>query len=207
LEEYFGEGLPVTVTPYGAPPALVDQPSRRVSGEPLNVIFAGHLAQRKGFAYLIAAMKRLEFPWKLTLAGPRPIRAPEELDAFLADERCTWLGHVPHNTLLEKMCSAHVFVFPSIVEGFGMVLYEAMAAGLPVITTANTAGPDIMIDGREGFIVPIRDPDAIATRLTLLYEDEPRRVEMASEALACANRSGWNSYEENIGALLDRVVF
>lgn len=206
VEEAFGANLQIAVVPYGAPPTLADRPSRRAPGEPLHVFYAGHLSQRKGLVYLIAAMEKLTIPWRITLAGPRPDNSPAELDHFMADERCVWLGHVPHRTLLEKMCAAHVFVFPSIVEGFGMVLYEAMAAGLPVITTPNTAGPDIMTDGREGYIVPIRDPDAIASKLTTLFEDGPLREQMALAALACAARSGWDGYEAGVSALLDRLA-
>lgn len=206
IEEYFGERLPITVASYGAPKPLVAQPFRRAPGEPLELFYAGHLSQRKGVAYLIAALHKLDVPWRLTLAGPRPDSAPKELDAFLADPRCVWLGRVPHLMLLEAMTRAHVFIFPSIVEGFGMVLYEAMAAGLPVITTPNTAGPDIMTDGREGFITPIRDPDAIASRLEVLYTDEDGRLEMATAALARAARSSWEAYEARIAALVDEIL-
>jgi alpha-maltose-1-phosphate synthase len=206
LEEHLGADLPIEVAPYGGPLPLVDQPSRRAPGEPLHLLYAGQLTQPKGLAYLIAAVSRLDVPWRLTLAGGRPQAAPAELDRFLADARCSWLGQVPHRTLLETMTRAHVFVFPSIVEGFGMVLYEAMAAGLPVITTPHTAGPDIMTDGREGFIVPIRDPNAIAECLALLYSDETRRQEMAAAALACAARSGWAAYEARISQLIEAVV-
>jgi glycosyltransferase involved in cell wall biosynthesis len=206
VEDRFGTNLAIEVGAYGAPPPLVDRPNRRGPGELLHLLYAGHLAQRKGLAYLIAALRRLDVPWRLTLAGPRPAHAPAALASLLADARCAWLGHLPHRTLLETMTRAHVFVFPSIVEGFGMVLYEAMAAGLPVVTTPHTAGPDIMTDGREGFIVPIRDPDAIAARLTLLYEDEARRQQMAAAALACAARSGWETYEARIAQLVEAVL-
>jgi glycosyltransferase involved in cell wall biosynthesis len=206
VEDRFGTDLPVEVAAYGAPAPLLDRPNRRGPGEPLRLLYAGHLTQPKGLAYLIAALKKLHVPWRLTLAGPRPMHVPSELATLLADDRCTWLGHLPHRTLLERMTHGHVFVFPSIVEGFGMVLYEAMAAGLPVITTPHTAGPDIMTDGREGFIVPIRDPDAIAERLTLLYEDEARRQEMAAAALARAARSGWETYEARIAQLIETVL-
>jgi starch synthase len=206
LDEHFGKSLPTFVAPYGAPVPLVERPARRAPHEPLEVFYAGHLAQRKGIVYLIAALRRLDVPWRLTIAGPRPREAPKELDEFLADVRCDWLGRLPHRALLARMTLAHVFVFPSIIEGFGMVLCEAMAAGLPIITTAHTAAPDIMENGREGFIVPIRDPHAIATHLTALYEDEPSRQEMATAALACAARSGWASYEDRISNLIDAVL-
>jgi glycosyltransferase involved in cell wall biosynthesis len=206
LEEHFGKQLTIAVAPYGAPPPLVAEPARRNANDPLRLLYAGHLAQRKGVAYLIAALRRVDVPWLLTLAGPRPAAAVPELDAFLADPRCRWLGHVPHATLLEEMIRAHLFVFPSIVEGFGMVLLEAMAAGLPVITTPHTAGPDIMTNGREGFIVPIRSAEAIAERIAALANDEDRRYEMAGAALSRATASPWRRYEEAISALFARMV-
>lgn len=86
------------------------------------------------------------------------------------------------------MAQAHVFVFPSIVEGFGMVITEALSAGLPVITTPHTAGADILTEGVDGFVVPIRSPDALAERITRLAEDESRRHAMAHAARAAASR-------------------
>jgi alpha-maltose-1-phosphate synthase len=207
LVGHFGEGIRVSTVPYGCPPPLVAHPAQRRPGEPLHLLFAGHLAQRKGIADLIAALDRLAIDWRLTLAGPRPQSAPPALGRLLADPRCTWLGVVPHRTLLEAMTRAHVFVFPSIVEGFGMVITEALAAGLPVITTPNTAGPDILAEGHDGFVVPIRAPDALAERITELAENESLRQEMATNALQTALRSGWEAYEKGVTrVVLDQLA-
>jgi len=206
LTEHFGPQVAITVVPYGAPAPMVVEPHARANNEPLHLFFAGNLTQAKGVAYLREALERLTFPWHLTLAGARPAGGPVELDALLADPRCTWLGHVPHPTLMALMTEAHAFVFPSLMDGFGLVLYEAMAAGLPVITTPNTAGPDILEDGTEGFIVPIRNPDAIAERLTLLHDDEDRRRAMGTAALARAAASSWRTYEDRVAAFVDEVL-
>lgn len=205
LLDHFGPNLNVTVVPYGCPPA-VTRPARRDANEPLRLFYAGHLAQRKGVADLLEATGRLGFDWHLTLAGPMPAAVPEALRTALSDPRCNWLGAIPHATLLEEMTRAHVFVFPSIVEGFGMVLTEAMACGLPVITTPHTAGPDLITSGREGFIVPIRDPDAIAGALTRLAEQEDRRQEMAESALEAARRLSWSAYESRIAKHVESWV-
>lgn len=206
LQQHFGTRVQIDVAPYGAPQPFVRHPSARVPGQPLQLFYAGRLTQPKGIGYLIEALRLLDFPWCLTVAGARPEHIPSELEKMLTDPRCRWLGHVPHQTLLERMAVAHAFVFPSLVEGFGLVLYEAMASGLPVITTPNTAGPDIMTDGGEGFIVPIRDPAAIADRLSLLYHDESRRQEMARAALTAAERSSWQTYQAKIAALIAEVA-
>lgn len=205
LRAQFGD-LPVHVTPYGCPPPSASPPAARAQGAPIELLYAGHLAQRKGIADLVAALSLLQTDWRLTLAGPRPAAAPRALDALLEDERVTWLGTVPHATLLERMAKAHVFVFPSIVEGFGMVITEALSAGLPVITTPHTAGPDILRDGVDGFILPIRSPEAIADRITRLAEDETRRREMAAAARETAGRMSWARYEAQIGDLVTAWV-
>lgn len=205
LQDHF-DNLAVHVMPYGCPPPRPGGLTRRAKDAPLELLFAGHLAQRKGIADLIAALDMLQIDWRLTLAGPRPEAAPSALDVFLANRRCTWLGVLPHETLLERMAQAHVFVFPSIVEGFGMVITEALAAGMPVITTPNTAGPDILDEGVEGFIVPIRAPESIAERITRLAEDEDMRQAMAKAAKEKARGMSWRRYEEQVAALAsDRV--
>ena len=201
LLDQFGD-IEAHVTPYGCPPASIHPIVERQKDKPLELFFAGHLNQRKGLADLIAALALLDIDWRLTLAGPKPLRAPTVLDDFLADSRCTWLGVVPHATLLERMAQAHVFVFPSIVEGFGMVITEALSAGLPVITTPHTAGADILTEGVDGFVAPIRSPAALAERITWLAEDEGRRHAMAHAARAAASRMSWARYERQMADLV-----
>lgn len=204
LTDHFGDALKISITPYGCPFPLVERPLERLPSEPLRLLYAGRLTQPKGIGYLMAALGQLEIRWRLTLIGSRPENAPPELDDFMSDPRVHWLGIVPHNVLLQQMKKEHVFVFPSLSDGFGLVLTEALAAGLPVITTPNTAGPDIMSEGegREGFIVPIRDPDAIAERITQFADDEVLRRKMAVNALETARRISWTGYERQVAELV-----
>ena len=126
----------------------------------------------------------------------------EALEAALGKPNHRWFGILPHARLLKEMMRNHVFIFPSLAEGFGLVVAEALSAGLPVITTTNTCGPEIMTDGGEGFIVPIRDPDAIADKLTLLYEDESRRRAMAEAAKQRAAEVNWARFEDRVAGLV-----
>jgi glycosyltransferase involved in cell wall biosynthesis len=109
---------------------------------------------------------------------------------------------LPHETLQEKLREMDVFVFPSIVEGFGMVITEALAAGLPVITTPHTAGADIITEGHDGFIIPIRSPHAITASVTRLIEDEDLRLQMCENALGTASEMSWEHYESRIEGLV-----
>lgn len=206
LTEHFGTRLSVSVVPYGCPSPLVARPRQRDGGTPLRLFFAGRLTQQKGLADLISALKIISIDWHLTIAGQLPDRPPEELTRFLSDPRCHWLGTVPHRTLLEHMTLANLFVFPSLSEGFGMVITEALAAGLPVITTPHTCGPDILTDSHDGFIVPIRSPEAIAARITQLAENEALRYQMAENALETAANNPWGDYEAAIARIVRNSI-
>jgi glycosyltransferase involved in cell wall biosynthesis len=77
-----------------------------------------------------------------------------------------------------------VFVLPSIEDGFGMVIGEAMACGCPVIASVNTGASELISDAVDGFIVPIRSPELIADRLQMLADNPELRQRMGSAALA-----------------------
>ena len=79
------------------------------------------------------------------------------------------LWNVSREELVLELQRADVFVFPSLVESFALVLLEAMSVGLPVITTSNTAGPDIMREGIDGFVGPIRDVDFLVEKSVILW--------------------------------------
>ncbi len=185
---------PVVVLPYGAPVRTAPSPLRmpRAAGGPVRAIFVGSLGQRKGLSYLFNACRSLGSQVELTVIGTLPLEPCPALEAEL--KRVRWIASCPHSQVLEEMSRHDVFVFPSLFEGFGLVLLEAMAMGLPVITTAHTAGPDLMDDGREGFIVPIRSAAAIAEKLDLLYREPERIRAMGDVAAKRASTFTWSSY-------------
>ena len=91
-----------------------------------------------------------------------------------------------------------VFVFPSLAEGFGMVITEALSQGLPVITTPNTCGPDVISEGVDGFIVPIRNPEAIVEKIEILLRDRDRLAAMSAAARVKARQLTWESYRARL---------
>lgn len=93
---------------------------------------------------------------------------------------------------------ASVFVFPSISDGFGKAPLEAMAAGLPVLTTENTGLPDIITDGCEGFIIPAGDPKSLADRLDRLRERPDTRNKMGEQALKTAREQTWEKHVDTV---------
>src|SRR5580658_7750941 len=160
-------GAPIFRIPYGAPPVGEKRELTRRE-DPLRVLFVGQMGHRKGLGYLIDAMDRLQVPANLTLVGRTHAVPPVLKQAF---DRHRWIESAPHSEVLRLMREHDALVFPSLFDGFGLVMLEAMAQGTVVIATPNTAAPDLFDDGRDAFIVPIRSADAIAARLTQLAED------------------------------------
>ncbi|MFT3782558.1 MAG: glycosyltransferase family 4 protein [Nibricoccus sp.] len=202
----------VEVIPYGAPLSPVNRSARRRTtqpDEPLRVIFVGSLGQRKGLSYLFKACRELGRGVELTVIGTLPLQPCAALERELKHVR--WIPSCPHSQVLDEMATHDVFVFPSLFEGFGLVLLEAMAMGLPILTTAHTAGPDLIDDGLEGFIVPIRAPDAIAERLELLRAQRDLAVTMGEKAALRAKAFTWKNYgqrlAQSVAAICQKTVF
>jgi starch synthase len=105
------------------------------------------------------------------------------------------------------MSRASVMVLPSIEEGLAMVQAQAMACGCPVIATVNAGAGDVLEDGREGFIVPPRDSEAIAQALTLLYRERDLLHAMSGAARRRVELiGGWDRYGLGIMALFERLL-
>ena len=92
-------------------------------------------------------------------------------------------GRVPFDELLNHLQSSHVFVFPTLGEGFGLVLLESMAAGLPVITTSNCGGADIVSEGKDGFLIKVGDVDSLIDRIMWIKNNPNEAFTMSAEAI------------------------
>jgi glycosyltransferase involved in cell wall biosynthesis len=184
---------PIQVIPYGAP--AVAAPVEKQCNGKLKVLFVGILSQRKGISYVFDAVKPLAAHVELTLIG-RPGGPCPALERELKAHR--WIPSLPHAQVLEEMQRHDVLVFPSLFEGFGLVILEAMSRGLPVITTPNTAGPDLLTDGVDGFVVPIRSAEAVSEKLMMLMHDRERTEWMSAAARNTAARCSWENYRRSL---------
>jgi glycosyltransferase involved in cell wall biosynthesis len=187
----------IIIIPYGSPQP-VEQPNFN-RHKKMKVLFVGGLSQRKGLSYLLDAANLLNDKIELTIIGTR-IAKCVPLDAALQQYR--YIPSLPHHEILKEMDQHDVFVFPSLFEGFGLVILEAMARGIPVITTPNTAGPDIITDSEDGYIVPIRSTQAIAEKLELLANNPDLLDQLKIAALAKAGLFSWAKYQSQLTTLL-----
>ncbi len=184
------------------------RPVTEPSAETFEVLFVGALSFRKGIPYLLEAFRRLRHPRKrLRLVGA----ITREIQPFLKSQDLTDVeitGPRPQSELASIMSRSHVLVLPSVEDGFGMVITQAMACGCPVISSINTGGPDLYRDRIEGFIVPIRSPEAIHTALQQLADDPALRQSMGEASLRIVQSlGGWHQYGENCTNLLKKLCY
>ncbi len=147
-----------------------------------RVIYCGSQSIRKGIGYLLQAFYELKLPHtELWLIGSSQHETRTVLQKY-ESPNILQKGTFPEFELHKLYSQGSLFCFPSIEDGFGMVLCQAMSCGLPVICTTNTGGEDLIEDGKEGFIIPIRDVDALKKKILYLYENPELCREMGHAA-------------------------
>lgn len=174
-----------------------------------DILFAGAMCLRKGVPYLLQAYKKLRHPRKtLTFAGDSSTAFIERMQQLgLWPENAIVLGHVPQRKLRQLMSKSHVLVLPSIEEGLALVQAQAMACGCPVIATSHTGAEDLFDNEREGFMVPIRNGDAIAESLQRIADDADLRWRVADAALQRVKQmGGWSVYGDQAVSIYSGLI-
>jgi glycosyltransferase involved in cell wall biosynthesis len=192
-------GFPVertAVVPYGMNPELLSVRNDPIRG---RVLFAGTAELRKGIHYLAMAAE------KLSARGSRyEFRIAGNVQPAVANQpacrHLTFLGRIPRSKMEREFAQADLFVLPSLAEGSAEVTYEALACGLPVVTTPEAGS--VLRDGIEGRIVPARDPDMLADAIAEIVEDRGKRDRMALAARERAKEFAWGCYGERLITVL-----
>lgn len=196
LEDYSGILPEIKVIPYGFPEVNQKKEYQSLTNRKLKVLFIGGLSQRKGLSYLFEAVEGLEGKIELTVVGNKSVSNCKALN--LALEEHHWIPSLSHDKILACMREHDVFVFPSLFEGFGLVITEAMSQGVPVITTNRTAGPDLIDDGVDGWIVPTASSVAIKEVLLKIL-DNPELIEKVGFAAQNkAQTRPWSVYSQEM---------
>lgn len=203
LEKGVPEGKLIHV-PYG----VHTDEFRRIPKEDdvFRVIYVGPMNIRKGVHYLLQAFSELKLPnSELLLVGGMAEEAKPFFKKFEGSYK--WIGHVPQKELFKYYSQGSVFVLMSIEDGFGVVLTQAMGCSLPVVCTTNTGGMDIVRDGVDGFIIPIRDVGALKEKLVYLY-DNPNIVEAMGQSARerVSKRFTWDDYGERMTKEYKRIL-
>lgn len=152
------------------------------SGAPLRILNVGTLSFQKGaWDYLRILPGLAAEGFQVQFVGP----IADECKGLVQqlDRYATFLPSRPQTQLPEAYAWGDVFLLPTIQDGFALVLAQAAASALPVITTTNSGGPDIVKEGRTGWITPIRDPDSILERLQWCHDHREQLAEMVEATL------------------------
>jgi glycosyltransferase involved in cell wall biosynthesis len=203
-------GAPLQVIPNGVDVQAFRPPNRVRPAQPLRLLFVGRLVPQKGVRYLLAALAHTRSPAIARIVGDGPERAElEDLVPRLGlYQRVEFVGWVRRPELPGHYEWADVLVLPSFEEGMANVVLEALAAGLPVITTDIYANRGLVEPGRTGFLVPPADPAALAARVDLLADDPELVRTLAAAARDAALGWSWeqvaNRYLQALSAAAGR---
>lgn len=184
-----------------------------------RVVYAGSLSVRKGIHYLVNAFMQANIPnSELCLIGGATLETPLLLSG--RDERVKCTGHIPEPKLADYYRNSSVFVMPSIEDGFGMVMAQALACGLPLICTTNTGGEDLLrMQGGEsiklennieefptGYLVPAKNSEAIASLLRLLVSNPDLLEQKRQAALSYEGKKlSWDQYSKRTIEAYERL--
>jgi glycosyltransferase involved in cell wall biosynthesis len=190
--ERAGATASVAVIPYGFPAEAFAARTAPPRG-PFQVLAVGAHTLRKGTPYLLDAWKRAAIPdAQLTLIGPLRL-SKAFLDGYAGSFR--HIPHVPRAELGAHYSAADVLVFPTLGDGFGLVIQEAMCSGTPVVTTPSSGGPECIEHGVDGWVDPAGDIDALVARLRECAANRDRLFTMGQAARAHAERWTWADAE------------
>jgi glycosyltransferase involved in cell wall biosynthesis len=190
----------IVVNPYGVDLQRFRPKQSPRSHRPIRFIFAGSASAGKGVPLLMEAWKSLALKQaELWIVGPIASHLHSLLPSLPG---LKFLGKRPHEELPDLFRQGDVFVFPSFCEGFGLVLLEALASGLPIITTEATAGPDLINHETEGLLIPSGDLSRLRDAIQF-FVDNPDRIEsMSAAARRCAEKYSWEAYGERWNQIL-----
>lgn len=184
----------LVVIPYGCDTSLF-HPLKRIENGRFRVIYVGRISIKKGTHYLIDALKKIK-DIDLLMIG----KVDDELKNYMINlpDNINHIEYIPNNKLNKYYSNSDVFVLPSLSDSFSLATLEAMSAGLPVIVSENVGAKDFIENGKNGFIIPIRNVDAIEEKIIYLYNNREKCVNMGKNARKTVKDITWENYKKNI---------
>lgn len=204
IRRFAGPLEKVRILRFGIHSAFFDTPTQLSPEFPFKPLFAGSTPIRKGLPdYVIALEKLGNKCCRGLVAGG--VSALSSYGLARTEKVAHILGNLPRSQMPSVYRTASVLVYPTVSDTFGAVVLEAMAAGLPVITTPHCGAGEIIDDGVDGFIVPVRDPEAIAAKLELLIKDRELLRWMGLNARKKAENFTIDKYCQRLTEILSSV--
>ena len=186
----------IYVVPYGANKSIFTKnPNKNYNGT-LKVLFVGSIHQRKGIYNILEAAKILNETGKkveFNLVGVGYANYPELYDPY--KKYVNFCGYVSLEELVDLYANSHLFVFPTLGEGYGLVLLEAMSAGLPILATPNCGAADIIIENYNGILLQPGITNDLVNKINSLdmNRDRLKLLSLNAETSTCSFT--WERYE------------
>jgi len=188
IKKYAGTLPAVQIIPYGFPPA--NEPKLLPDRKKIKFLFVGKLSQQKGIADVFEALRGLEKYVELTLIGSKS--NSKILEQELRNHN--YIGTLPHNQVLSVMREHDVLLFPSLFDGFGMVMTEAMSQGTPVIASERSAGPDIIEHGKNGWLMQAGSVMSLRENIENILSSPQIIESVGFQAIQTAKQRPWSQY-------------
>lgn len=204
LQDYPSDLAQTHVIPYGFPDPASAKDFSDLTARKLRMLYVGGLSQRKGIADVFEVADRLGSEVELTVIGRGAVDQCSALASALKRHR--WIPSLPHDRVLEQMRQNDILIFPSLFEGFGLVISEAMSQGTPVITTDRTAGADLIMHGQNGWLVPPAHTAVLVKQVETILNDVDRLPEISERCLESAAKRPWSVYGQEVAQRVSELM-
>ena len=194
----------IFMCPYGVDKKFTRTLNKDFTG-PLKVLFVGEVNQRKGIYQILQSAKEInreDVEFNIVGRGGNVCsHLYEEYKPYVE-----FLGHVSFDHLIELYATSHIFVFPSLGEGYGLVILEALSAGLPVICSHNCVGPDVVKDGINGFVIDAGDKDALIDKILWFDNHREELAVMSENSVTSVKNLTWKKYNHHLVKILSEII-
>jgi glycosyltransferase involved in cell wall biosynthesis len=182
--------------------------SNKRKGFIFRIIYTGTLSLRKGVLYLLKAFHELNLEnSQLLMIGNIDNEIKLKINEYKLNKKIIFKKPISQSKLSEQYSGSNVFITCSIEEGLSMVQLQAMSCGLPIICTPNSGGDEIIDNGNDGFILPIRDTEELKKKILYLYNNKSVCFEMGMRAQKkIKNSFSWESYGKNIISMYKKLL-
>lgn len=168
-----------------------------------KILYVGAITKRKGIRLLLEAFRQLNLKKSELILIGGMTNDSDFLKQY--EDMYKHIPYVHHEQLASYYQEADVFVFPSYLDSFGMVVIEAMACGTPVIVSENTGAKEVVSDGVNGFIIPVEDVSALKEKILFLYSNRDKLEYLGRNARNQAENYTWGKYRKRIREIISEI--
>lgn len=196
----------IHMIPYGVDVNKFKFVKNKIGGENIKIVYVGQISYRKGIHHLINVIEKYNNKEiEVYIAGPytKDSTLVKQLKQY---KNVTVLGFVTRDKIAELYQSSDVFIFPTLGEGFGLVVLEALSSGLPIICSNQAGGNDAIIDGYNGFVFEAGNDIDMKRKIDWFLDNKEKISKMSENARKSSLKYTWENYYVNINNSIDQVI-